>query len=161
MSILKKRERQDESVVNVLKKTLKKEFGSKKYEQYAHSIKENIKSSHADTTEIFNDIYNALKEKDAGVILQMQERLNTTLLESFQIGRGYLGAFFAYLVAFVIISSYAVQMVAIPGLLVISALFLWKTYEYVVNKFCYVDVHIVLVYKSVLERIMMEKKRLS
>ena len=148
-------------LVNVLKRTLKKEFGTKKYEQYARYIKENVKTSRIDTTEIFNDIYNSLQEKDAGVLLQMQERLNLSLLESFQIGRGYLGVFLAYLVAFVVISSYAIQMVAVPGLIVISILFLLKTYEYVVNKFCYVDVHMVLVYKSVLERVMTEKKRLS
>lgn len=148
-------------MVNVLKRTLKREFGSKKYDQYAKSIKGSIKASKIDTTEIFNDLYTSLVGKDAGVLMQMQERLNASLLEAFRIGRGYLGAFIAYLVAFVVIASYAIEKVAVPGLLIISVLFLLKTYEYVVNKFCYVDVHIVLVYKSVLERIMAEKKRLS
>ena len=37
--------------------------------------------------------------------------------------------------------------------------FLVKTYEFLVNKFCYVDAHLVLIYKSVLDKIRMERRR--
>ena len=143
---------------NVLKKTLKKEFGYQKYEQYATSIRKGIRESKAYSTDIFNDIYNTIREKNEEDLNQMERRLNASLLDAFHISRNYMGAFIAYLIAFVIIGSYAIEMVAIPGMLVISLLFLVKTFEFVVNKFCYVDAHMVLIYKSVLERVLTERK---
>lgn len=143
---------------NVLKKTLRSEFGQAKYEQYASSIKQNIREAKTDTSEIFNDIYEMLREKDEKRLEEMQERLNTSLLDAFQVSRIYLWAFVAYLAAFVIIASYVIQRYAIPLLLFISAMFLVKTYEFLVNKFCYVDAHLVLIYKSVLDKIRVERR---
>ena len=146
---------------NVLKKTLKKEFGQMKYEQYARSIKQNIKEAKSDNSEIFNDLYAMLKPMDIKKLEEMQERLNTSLLDAFYVSKNYLGAFIAYLVAFVIIASYVIQMYAIPLLLFISAMFLVKTYEFLVNKFCYVDAHMVLIYKAVLDRIWAELRTMA
>lgn len=143
---------------NVLKKTLKKELGYKKYEQYATSIRKGIRESKAYSTDIFDDIYNMVKEKNEEDLKQMQERLNTSMFNAFQISRNYMGAFIAYLIAFGVMGSYAIQIVAIPGMVVISGLFLVKTYEFVVNKFCYIDAHMVLIYKSVLEKLLKERK---
>ena len=143
---------------NVLKKTLKKEFGSEKYEQYARSIKQNIREARKDNTDIFDDLYQILREKDATHLLKMQERLNESLMDAFYINKNYLMAFLAYLAAFSVIGSFVVQMYAIPLLFFISGLFLIKTYEFLVNKFCYVDAHLVLIYKAVLERVWEEMK---
>lgn len=143
---------------NVLKKTLKKEFGSEKYEQYARSIKQNIREARKDNTDIFNDLYQMLREKDAPHLLKMQERLNESLMNAFYINKNYLMAFLAYLAAFSVIGSFVIQMYAIPLLFFISVLFLIKTYEFLVNKFCYVDAHLVLIYKAVLERVWEEMK---
>ena len=159
MEYTKKKRRKDwGKLFNVLKKTLKKEFGYKKYEQYATSIRRGIRESKAYSTDIFDDIYNIVKEKNEEDLNKMQERLNASLLDAFHISKNYMGAFIAYLIAFGIMGSYAIQMVAVPGMLVISALFLVKTYEFVVNKFCYIDAHMVLIYKSVLERVLTERK---
>ena len=144
---------------NVLKKMLRSEFGRVKYEEYAQSIKRNIKEAKNDNTEIFNDLYKFLQEKNGQVLEEMQERLNSSLLDAFWVGRNYLWAFAAYLTAFFIICSYVAQMYAIPLLLFISAAFLIKTYEFLVNKFCYVDAHLVLIYKSVLDKIFRERKQ--
>ena len=143
---------------NVLKKTLRSEFGQTKYEQYAKSIKQNIKEAKTDNSEIFNDLYEMLQDKEEKHLEEMQERLNTSLLDAFCVSRNYLKAFIAYLVAFVIIASYVIQMYAVPLLLFISAAFLVKTYEFLVNKFCYVDAHMVLIYKSVLDKIRKERR---
>ena len=143
---------------NVLKKTLRKEFGHQKYEQYAQYIKRNIREAKQDNTEIYNDLYAMLREKEAARLLEMQERLNASLLDAFYISKNYLMTFVAYLAAFVIIASFVAQMYAVPSMFLISGLFLVKTYEFVVNKFCYIDAHMVLVYKSVLDRLLMEQK---
>lgn len=144
---------------NVLKKTLRSEFGQAKYEQYAKSIKQNIREAKADHSEIFNDLYEMLREKDEKRLEEMQERLNTSLLDAFQVSRTYLWAFVAYMAAFVVIASYVIQRYAVPLLLFISVMFLVKTYEFLVNKFCYVDAHLVLIYKSVLDKIRIERRR--
>ena len=144
---------------NVLKKELQRELGRIKYEQYAKSIKQNIREAKTDNSEIFNDLYGMLREKDEKRLEEMQERLNTSLLDAFQVSRTYLWAFVAYLAAFAIIGSCVIQKYAIPLLLFISAMFLVKTYEFLVNKFCYVDAHLVLIYKSVLDRIRLERAR--
>ena len=143
---------------NVLKKTLRSEFGQTKYEQYAQSIKQYIREAKTDNSEIFNDIYESLQNKDEQKLEEMQERLNESLLNAFYVNKNYIGAFIAYLVAFVIIASFVAQMYAIPLLLFISAMFLVKTYEFLVNKFCYVDAHMVLIYKAVLDRIRAERR---
>ena len=143
---------------NVLKKTLRSELGQTKYEQYAKSIKQNIREAKMDNSDIFNDIYETLQNKDEKRLEEMQERLNESLLSAFYVNKNYIGAFVAYLAAFVIISSFVAQMYAVPLLLFISAMFLVKTYEFLVNKFCYVDAHMVLIYKAVLERIRRERR---
>ena len=143
---------------NVLKKTLRSEFGQAKYEQYAKSIKQNIREAKTDNSEIFNDLYESLRNRDEKRLEEMQERLNESLLDAFYVSRNYLKAFLAYLAAFVIIASYVIQMYAIPLLLFISAMFLVKTYEFLVNKFCYVDAHMVLIYKAVLDEVRAERR---
>jgi len=142
---------------NVLKKTLRSEFGRAKYEQYAMSIKKNIREAKTDNSEIFNDLYELLRNRDRKHLEEMQERLNASLLDAFYVSRNYLWVFVAYLAAFAVIASYVMQMYAVPLLLFISAMFLVKTYEFLVNKFCYVDAHMVLIYKSVLDKIRTQK----
>ena len=144
---------------NVLKKMLRREFGRVKYEEYARSIKQNIREAKNDNSEIFNDLYRFLQEKNGKVLEEMQERLNSSLLDAFQVSRNYLWAFAAYLTAFFMICSYVAQLYATPLLLFISVAFLVKTYEFLVNKFCYVDAHLVLIYKAVLDKIRMERRR--
>lgn len=147
-----------QELFNVLKRTLRKEFGQIKYEQYARSIKQNIREAKNDNSEIFNDLYETLRGSDEKKLEEMQERLNESLLDAFYVSKNYIGAFVAYLTAFVLIASLVAQMYAIPLLLFISVAFLVKTYEFLVNKFCYVDAHMVLIYKAVLDRIRAEQR---
>jgi len=146
-------------VINVLKKMLRQELGTQKYSEYADSIKNNIKQSARDTSEIFNGIYAQLREKEAEELEKVQENLNASLLASFKIGKEYLGTFLVYVIAFFILGTYTVQLVAVPGILLLSVLFLLKTYEYVVNKFCYVDARMVLIFRAALERVLLEQGR--
>ena len=124
---------------NVLKKTLRSEFGRVKYEEYAQSIKQNIREAKTDNSEIFNDLYEILQQKNEKSLEEMQERLNTSLLDAFQVSKNYLWAFVAYLAAFVIICSYVIQLYAIPLLFIISGAFLVKTYESKGKKISYTE----------------------
>lgn len=146
-------------MINVLKGMLKQELGRKKYSEYAAYIKKNVKESKRDTTEIFNDIYVTLREKEAEELVLVQENLNRSMLEVFKIGKNYLGAFLIYLVAFALLAEYTIQMVAVPAMMLLSFVFLIKTYEFLVNKFCYVDARMVLIFRAALERVLIERRR--
>lgn len=143
---------------NVLKKTLRKEFGQTRYEKYASFIKQDIRESGTGNPEIYEDLYDLLQSKDEDYLAEMQERLNGSLLEAFYVSKNYLWAFLEYLVAFVVVASFVIQKYAVFLLLLISAAFLVKTYEFLVNKFCYVDAHLVLIYKAVLDKVRAEKQ---
>ena len=80
-------------MVNVLKNMLKKELGRDKYSVYATCIKNNIKEAKRDTSEIYNDIYGTLCEKEAQELKVVQEHLNNSMFEVFKIGKNYLWAF--------------------------------------------------------------------
>lgn len=146
-------------MINVLKKMLRQELGRAKYSEYAARIKKNIKESKRDMTEIFNDIYQVLREKEIKELAQAQEHLNRSMFEVFKIGRNYLGAFLIYLVAFVLLAEYAIQIVAVPCMILLSGLFLMKTYEFLVNKFCYVDARMVLIFRAALEQAIVEQRQ--
>ena len=88
---------------NVLKKTLRREFGKVKYNQYARSIRRNIREAKTDNSEIYNDLYQILQQKNEKSLEEMQQRLNTSLLDAFQVSRTYMWAFVAYLIAFFVI----------------------------------------------------------
>ena len=146
-------------MINVLKKMLRQELGKQKYSEYAEFIKNNIRQSKRDTSEIYDGIYAQLREKEAEELAKVQENLNATLLASFKIGKEYLGTFLVYMIAFSVLGAYAIQLVAVPAILLLSVLFLLKTFEYLVNKFCYVDARMVLIFRAALERVLLEQKR--
>lgn len=139
---------------SIFKKLLRKEFGRERYAEYSRTVKEGLRSQKLSQTEIYEDIFHILQKKDKKTITKMSERLNESILQAFYINRNYGFAFVTYLVAFFALAFYAIPQVAIPLLLFTGVLFLGKTYEFAINKFCYIDVHITLIYKSVLEQLL-------
>ena len=144
---------------NVLKKMLKKELGNEKYSVYASTIKQNIKGSKHDNSAIFNEIYAELDKLGSEKLLKMQEGLETSLLSSFQISRGYWGVLLVYFIAFGILGFYVIQKVAVPAMIFLSIAFLVKTLEFLINRFCYVDIHLVLIFKAALEKRLKERNK--
>jgi hypothetical protein len=49
-------------------------------------------------------------------------------------------------------------MITVISLILMSVSFIVKTYEYLINKYCFIDAHIVLVYKTVLDRVILIKE---
>ena len=81
------------------------------------------------------------------------------LLESKQlINKNYVFAVIFYLVSVTfIIAQGLVPFVTIIAIGAMSICFLYKTYEFVVNKYCYIDAHIIIVYKEVLDQLLIQK----
>ncbi len=145
---------------NVFKKLISKELGEVNYHRYFSFVKRNIENRTADSQLIYNDMYEKLKYRDLKSITKMHNRLNDTMLLAFRISRNFFFAFMFYLAAmiFLIAKSLRPEM-TILALILMSITFIYKTYEFLANKFCYIDAQIVLVYKAVLDRIILNERR--
>lgn len=104
-------------------------------------------------------MYDKLKDKDLRVIKRMHERLNDAMLLALRISKTYLFTFLFYLGAVIFVFGVGLQpILMVIGLILMTLCFLFKTYEFIVNKYCFIDAQIVLVYKAVLDELLMNKK---
>ena len=143
-------------MTGVFKKLLKRELGSNSYNKYFSYIHDNMQNKSLEGKVVYEDIYHRLKDKDIETIAKMHDRLNDSMVLAFRISKTYLISFIVYLAASIfIIAKGLVPSVTIVSLVLMSACFILKTYEYVVNKYCYVDAQIILLYKAVLENLIL------
>ncbi len=145
---------------NVFKKLISKEMGEVNYHRYFSLIKKNMEAKTVDSQTLYNDMYEKLKYRDFKSITKMHNRLNDTMLLAFRISKNFFFAFIVYLAATIFLVTKDLQ----PQLMFISMVamnvcFVYKIYEFFVNKFCYIDAQIVLIYKAVLDRIILNEKK--
>lgn len=147
-------------MANVFKKLIRKELGEINYHRYSSFIKKNIDTSTNDSQTIFNDMYEKLRSRDLKAISKMHNRLNDTMLLAFRISKNFLFSFLVYILASVYLISRAMspELTSI-SLILINISFAYKAYEFISNKFCYIDAQIVLVYKAVLDRIILNERK--
>ena len=90
----------------------------------------------------------------------MLERLLDSMHLALSISKQYLFVLFAYILTIVIILFQGFTWwIAIASIAVLSIAFVYKTLEFIVNKYCFIDAHIVLVYKSVLDELILCRNR--
>jgi hypothetical protein len=144
-------------MTNVFKKLIRKEFGDRNYYKYFFCYQnmlydENFEIDKVTKDEVYTDIYNNLKKLDKQNLIKRHSRLSDTMVTAFSITNTFLIVIGFYAVAmWLLISQGFNPMVAKVSMVIISVAFLYKLYEYILNKFCYVDVHIAIIYKTVLE----------
>jgi hypothetical protein len=144
---------------NVFKKLISKELGEVNYHRYFTFIKKNIETKTSDSQTIYNDMYEKLKYRDLRSIAKMHNRLNDTMLLAFRISRNFFLAFIVYLAASIFLIAKDLRPeLTISALILMNISFVYKTYEFVSNKFCYIDAQIVLVYKAVLDKIIRNER---
>ncbi len=148
---------------NVFKRLISRELGEVNYHRYFSFVKRNIDTKKCDSQVIFNDMYEKLKYRDLKAITKMHSRLNDTMLLAFRISKNYFFSFLFYLLASIYLIAKGIRPeFALGGLVLMNVCFVYKTFEFVSNKFCYIDAQIVLVYKAVLDRIILsEAKNIS
>lgn len=143
---------------NVFKKLISKELGEVNYHRYFSFVQKNIETKKSDRQVLYNDMYEKLKYRDLKAITRMHNRLNETMLHAFRISRNFFFSFLFYLSASVFIIVKAIQPeFTVIALILMNLCFLYKAYEFIANKFCYIDAQIVLVYKAVLDRIILNE----
>lgn len=145
---------------NVFKRLISKELGEVNYHRYFSSVKKNIETRISDSQSIYNDMYEKLKYRDLRSITKMHNRLNDTMLLAFRISKNFFVAFVVYLAAsiFLIVKEIRPELTII-ALVLMNVSFIYKAYEFLSNKFCYIDAQIVLVYKAVLDRIILNEHK--
>lgn len=145
---------------NVFKKLISKELGEANYHRYFSFVKKNLDTKISDSQTIYNDMYEKLKCRDLKSIKKMHNRLNDTMVLAFRISKNFFFAFLFYLAASIfIIAKIHQPVLAIIALILMNVCFVYKAYEFISNKFCYIDAQIILVYKSVLDRIILNERR--
>lgn len=146
-------------MASVFKKLISNELGENNYYKYFFSyqnrmINQSEDAKKIENREVFEDIYNLLKNEEMSRLEKKQERLTDALYLSLRINKTYLLTLIFYLLATLfIIGKQLIPSVTIASLLIMSICFLYKTYEFVVNKFSFIDAHIIIVYKSVLDKL--------
>ena len=145
---------------NVFKKLISKELGEMNYLRYFSHVKKNVETKISDSQTLYNDMYEKLKYRDIKSITKMHNRLNDTMMIAFRISKNFLFSFLMYLLASVYLIAKDIRPeLTVIALILMNLCFIYKTYEFVANKFCYIDAQIVLVYKTVLDRIILNEHR--
>jgi hypothetical protein len=151
-------------MINVFKEFLNKEFGKTNYNRYFNDVKKSLekKSYYArkkGSEELYRELFFTLKDEDDETIRKRLENLIDAMYAAVRINRHYWLVLLFYLAScLVLIAKQLDGRITLASLFAISACFLYKTWEFVVNKYCYVDANIILVYKSVLDQIIETRK---
>lgn len=139
-------------MTSVFKKLISKELGEHNYNKYFSVCQKSIQSKVFDSRDIYNDIYENLKNMDKSTIEKRQERLNEALYIALRISKTYFISFLFFLGGiFYLLTKEINFYILILSILGMSLCFVIKTYEFLVNKYCFIDAQIVLVYKTVLD----------
>lgn len=146
-------------MTSVFKKLLSKELGEERYDGYYLCYRNVLRDQgyagrKIGNEQVYKEMYEYLKEKDKHVLDKMLERLTDAMESALIINKQYVFAFIFYLLsAMFLIFMKLNPLVTIVSLILMSTCFIYKTCEYVVNKFCYIDANIALVYKAVLDKL--------
>ena len=150
----------DGRAMNVFRRCLKKEFGKSQYGMYVTMCRKELKEQTDGQTvtlsgkAVYQDMYNHVRKMGQEEIARKKERLMKTMLQAFQIGKQFSFVFFFYLMAsFLLIALNLQPGVTHVSLMLMGLCFLYKVYEFVCNRFCFVDAYLVMVYKTVLEKV--------
>lgn len=150
---------------SVFKKLITKELGISRYNKYFFCYQKLIIEKKYDRTklsnkEIHDDMYNTLKDKDIAILQKMLERLLDSMHLALSISKQYVFILIAYILTMVVILLQSfVWWFTLGSIAVLTIAFIYKTCEFIVNKYCFIDAHIILVYKSVLDELILCRSR--
>lgn len=153
------------SLSSVFKKLITKELGASRYNKYFFCYQKLIIEKKYDSTklsnqEIHDDMYNTLKDRDIVTLQKMLERLLDCMHLALSISKQYMFILFAYVLTIVLILSQGfLWWITVCSIAVLSIAFIYKTIEFIVNKYCFIDAHIILVYKSVLDELILYRAK--
>jgi len=152
-------------MANVFKQLIRKEFGENNYYKYFFSCQnllydKEFEVDKVEDDEVYKDIYENLKAMDLTLLAKKQARLSDTMMIALNISKSYLMVMITSILTIIFLFTQNLHPSAVVlATVAVTLAFIYKTYEYITNKFCYIDAHIVIIYKTVLERVLEEAKQ--
>lgn len=142
-------------MTNVFRRLIQQEFGYPLYYKFFVFFKNRIEEKKISNEYVFTEMYDILKKKDVEVLRGMQRRLANTMVSSMGICKSYLFVVIIYCLAnLFLIENINNYNYLVPGMVSLTLLFVYKTYEFLSNKYCFIDAQIVIIYKSVLDKLL-------
>ena len=144
--------------MNVFRKCLRKGFGKKKYRDYVQicesELLENKFGGKIEEKSIYKDMYKLMKQESTENIARRMENLTYSLYSSLRIGKKFTFVFLFYMVANIVLIGLRLDhTVTCVSLGLMGLCFLYKAIEFFSNKYCFIDAYLVMIYKSVLEKV--------
>ena len=141
--------------MNVFRKRLRAEFGKKVYRHFVSLCKEELDQKKNKVPE------EQIKANEKVVYSEMceqlqslkKERLAGALMDAFRIARQFSFVFVFYVIASLILAVMGLDArVTNVSLVLMGICFLYKVYEFICNRFCFVDAYLMMLYKTALEQ---------
>lgn len=151
-------------MASIFRKLIQKELGIQSYEHYFRCYQQNLPRQKEGeelrhNQEVFQDIYERLKDQDVSVIEKKSSRLMDAMLYALRVNRMYVPEFVVYVAVSLFLIALGMPVwITLVSLGLLSICFLIKSFEFIENKYCYIDAHIILVYKEVLEQLLLKKR---
>ncbi len=148
-------------MASVFRKLISKELGSACYERYFSCyqklIADKAYNHHVlENEEIYTDMYLRLKDKDLESLNKMMKNLSEAMFYVLRISKTFKITICAYLIGVLLVLFLGVGFwFGLASIGVLTVAFIYKVYEFIVNKYCFIDAHIVIIYKSVLDRLIL------
>lgn len=156
-------------MVSEFRKLLSREFGREEYNayfEYANRIFRIEQAGHKEKksmlqqdmvlkTLVFRNMEEILNRKSRLQLNQCSERLLECMEITMDINHRFLMVFFAYLGSSFVLLGLSLQIaVSVIAMVLLTCCFLYKAMEFVVNKYCYIDAYLILIYKNVLQKLL-------
>jgi len=146
----------EDIMASVFKKLISKELGKNNYNRYFFCYQKGVNNKASSSKEIYNDIYERLKDRDINAIKKMHKRLNDAMIIALRISKTYFFALIFFIGASLFLIGQDLKpVITIISLVIMCLCFVYKTFEFIVNKYCFIDAQIVLVYKAVLDELIL------
>ena len=152
------------------KKLLSREFGKEEYNayfEYTSRVFQRKRLEKEETrlmllkeesllkTYVFRNMEEILNHRTKKQLYKSNERLLECMEVTMDINGGFFMVFIAYLLSsFMLLTLFLHPVVSITAMCLLTAVFLHKAMEYIVNKYCYVDAYLILIYKNVLKKLL-------
>ena len=134
-------------MLSILGKLLCTELGEQRYNIYFDSYSGAKKQNEV----IFCDIYKQLRSKDIDTLQSMLERLLSAIELSMKISRQYMWVWIATILTVILLIILPVPvMCMVTGIFIVVTSFGYKSIVFLINRYCFIDANIVLIYKTAL-----------
>ena len=112
------------------------------------------KPSRLEDKEIYKDMYEILHRKSEEYIDERVQSLTDVLFTAVQIGKKFGTVLAFYIAANILLLALGLDYyVTCISLALMGVCFIYKLIEFLSNKYCFIDAYLIMIYKSVLEKL--------